>query len=161
MKSKKGFTLIELLIVIAIMSMVMAIGLPSFQSIIASSRLTSAVNAMVGTLQLARMEALKQHKQVMVVPRGTGWESGWNVFVDKDSDESQDADETTLATFDKLSSTLSVTTTASYENYIYYNESGRIKPNAGHFTFCSATDFRSVIIAITGRVRVETISSCN
>ena len=150
-KMTKGFTLIELLVVIAIMSMTLAIGLPSFQSIIASTRLTSATNAMVSALQLARTEALKQHKPVYVKKNAT-WESGWNVFVDGKEAEP-------FAKFDALNTTLSVTP-SRYTNYVNYSANGRVN-SAGSFTFCLGTDARKVIIAATGRIRVETPTSCN
>lgn len=158
-KMSKGFTLIELLIVIAIMSMTIAIGLPSFQSIIASTRLTSATNAMVSALQLARFEALKQHKTV-VVTKNTSWQNGWIVFVDANGNNVQDTTETTLSSFDKLNDTITTSQSSVYANYVRYSPNGRVNIG-GHFTFCSNTDYRSVVIAATGRIRVETPASCS
>jgi type IV fimbrial biogenesis protein FimT len=164
MNKNKGFTLIELMITVAIMSIMMAVGLPSFQSIIASSRLTAAANAMVSALQLARFEAIKQHKPV-VVTKKTNWKDGWIVYVDKNRNNAQDTDEPTLATFDAISPTVKMdNTTVTYTTYMNYDESGRANVG-GHFTFCSpatgtATDFRKVVIAATGRMRVETPTSC-
>lgn len=155
----RGFTLIELLIVVAIISMTMAIGLPSFQSIIASSRLTSATNAMVSALQLARSEALKQHKTVVIRKKTTLWENGWSVFVDNlVVNNTIDVNEPILVvtSFDSVNSTITVKAGA-YPNYVSYDASGRVNRN-GSLTFCSAAaqDFRSVVIAATGRIRVET-----
>ncbi len=163
MNTKRGFTLIELLIVIAIISMLMAIGLSSFQSIMASSRLTSVANAMVSALQLARFEALKQHKQV-VVTKNTSWTNGWIVFVDSNGNKAQDSNEPPLAIFDALSSIIAVTNnlaTAS-AGYVYYDANGRSNTK-GTFSFClpagTNQDFRSVVIAVTGRTHVESTST--
>jgi type IV fimbrial biogenesis protein FimT len=156
----KGFTLIELMITVAIISVTMGIGLPSFQSIIASARLTSTTNAMVSALQLARVEALKQHKTVVIRKKSTDWKNGWNVFVDdKVLNNTIDADEPILVVtaFDSVNTT--VTVQATYTNFVSYNANGRVN-TAGHFTFCSGTDYRSVIIAATGRIRTTTITSC-
>lgn len=158
MNTTKGFTLIELLIVVAIISMTMGIGLPSFQSIIASSRLTSATNAMVSALQMARMEAIKQHKSVVVRKTNGDWKNGWFVFVDVNDNNTQNvATEPTLAIFDSVSPTITIQ--SNYTNYISYTENGRAN-TGGHFTFCSGTDYRSVIIAATGRIRTVTIATC-
>ncbi len=149
----KGFTLIELLIVVAIISMTMAIGLPSFQSIIASTRLTSTTNAMVSALQLARMEALKQHKSVVIRKKTTDWTNGWSVFVDNQVvNNTIDVNEPILVvtSFDTVNSTVSVQ--SSYANYVSYGANGRVN-QGGHFTFSSGTDWRCVIIASTGRIR--------
>lgn len=160
------------MVTIAIMSIMVAIGFPSFQTMIASNRLTSSTNSMVSALQLARMEAVKQHEWVIIKPKDNvtdGWANGWYVFVDFNGDNAQDSlTEPTIATFDALNSTTtmtavddtSVVSTAGYSNRVSYRPSGRVN-SSGHFTFCSAAaqDFRSVIIAATGRIRVETSSN--
>ncbi len=162
MANKNGFTLVELLVVVAVISITMSIGLPSFQSTIASTRLTSAANAMVSALQLARSEALKQQKTVFVIKK-TKWENGWDIFVDSKvpANKKQDLpDEPTFATFDLLSSTITVpygTGKGTYLNYVSYSANG--SANSGHFIFCSSSDFRSVVISSTGRIRVDTSSN--
>jgi type IV fimbrial biogenesis protein FimT len=163
MNKYKGFTLIELMITVAIMSVMMAVGLPSFQSIIASSRLTSTTNAMVSALQLARTEALKQHRTIAIAHKqGGDWQNGWDVFVDLDGDEIPDTNEQLLATtlFDAVNSTITVVPASNYSRYVTYGANGRVNMG-GHFTFCSGTNFRSVVVAATGRVRVETPASCS
>ena len=61
-RHSQGFTLIELLVVVAIIAITLGIGLPSFQSVIASNRLTASANDMVIALQIARSQAIKQVK---------------------------------------------------------------------------------------------------
>lgn len=158
MNINKGFTLIELMITVAIMSIMLTVGLPSFQSIIVSSRLTSSTNAMVSALQLARFEALKQHKTVTIRKKGTNWQDGWDVFVDRNENGNIDSGEA-LVSYDKLNSAVTVSGGGSYPNYASYNESGRIN-KAGTFTFKAQSECRKVVIAATGRVHVETPSSC-
>jgi type IV fimbrial biogenesis protein FimT len=166
MNKYKGFTLIELMITVAIMSILLTVGLPSFQSIIASSRLTAAANAMVSALQLARMEALKQHKPVAITKKNGDWKNGWIVFVDTNRNNSQGSDEPTIASFDAISPTVKIKPVSTYTNYLDYDESGRVNVG-GNFLFCSPadtpTEFRKVIIAATGRIRTEipTSGSCS
>ena len=158
MNAVKGFTLTELLMVLIIISVTLAIGLPNFQSLIISSRLTSSANAMVSALQLARFEALKQQKNVVIANKNGQWENGWIVFVDQKNQNNQlDDGESVLANFDSLNANLAVKIPTSYKNYVYYNKYGRINDN-GTFNFCSSSilgDFRSVVIALTGRVHIE------
>jgi len=166
MNAVKGFTLTELLMVLIIISVTLAIGLPNFQSLIISSRLTSSANAMVSALQLARFEALKQQKNVVIANKNSQWENGWIVFIDEKtgsqaSNNQLDSNELILASFDALASSVNVKIPTAYKNYIYYDKYGRINSEGfgnGTFSFCSSgvlQDFRSVVIALTGRIHVE------
>ncbi len=162
MNDVKGFTLTELLMVLIIISVTLAIGLPNVQSLIISSRLTSSANAMVSALQLARFEALKQQKNVVIANKNGQWENGWIVFIDEKKgsqapNNQLDTNEFILANFDALHSSLTVKFPTAYKNYVYYDKYGQINVN-GTFSFCSSSvlqDFRSVVIASTGRVHVE------
>ena len=159
MNTNTGFTLIELILTVAIMSIILTVGLPSFQSTVASNRLTSTTNAMVSALQLAKSEAMKQHKTVVVRKKNNDWANGWEVFVDDlIENKTFDSGETVLVIneFDSLNSTIKIVPT--YTNYISFSATGRA--TAGHFTFCSGTDYRSIIIAMTGRIRTSSVTSC-
>ena len=162
MNAVKGFTLTELLMALVIISVTLAIGLPNFQSLIISSRLTSSANVMVSALQLARFEALKQQKNVVIANKSGQWENGWIVFIDEKMRNNQlDDGESVLASFDALHSNLTVKFPTAYKNYVYYDKYGRINSEGfgnGTFSFCSSSvlqDFRSVVIALTGRVHIE------
>ncbi len=162
MRLQNGFTLVELLVTVVIMGILMSISAPSFQAIILGARLTSTSNAMVSALQLARSESIKQHITVIVEPLSGAWKNGWQVFVDVNANGTYDsATDTLLTTFDTLSS--SITVKSSFNGSISYEPTGRV-PLAlnSDLTFCSNTanqDFRTVIISLTGRVRVETASN--
>lgn len=80
--NEAGFTLLELLVTLAIISIVMMIGVPSFQHAIRSNRLTAAINDLSTSLSMARSEAIKRNRHVVVRKTGANWENGWQVFVD-------------------------------------------------------------------------------
>lgn len=67
-----GFTLVELMITIAVLGIVMAIAVPSFQNMMARSRLTSAANEIIATVQEARMEAIRRRRNVVICPTTDG-----------------------------------------------------------------------------------------
>jgi len=69
-RSVLGFTLIELLITIAIGSILLALAVPSFNSLIVSSRLTTQANDFVAAVNFARSEAIKRNSSVSLCRTG-------------------------------------------------------------------------------------------
>ena len=61
-----GFTLVELLIVMAIAAILLTVGVPSYFSTMSRYRIATEANALVGDLQYARSEAVKQGFTVQV-----------------------------------------------------------------------------------------------
>lgn len=92
MKNLAGFTLIELLVVIAIAAILAGLAAPSFQSLIASSNLTSTTNDLIATLARARSDAIRRGQRVTVCMSADGasctntgdWTQGWIMFNDDD-----------------------------------------------------------------------------
>jgi type IV fimbrial biogenesis protein FimT len=92
-KRQGGMTLIELMTTASILAVLMTLAVPSFQSVIASVRLSSAVNELSSTLTRARMESMRSGNRVTVcrsnaantqcsTTAGDGWEIGWLIVQD-------------------------------------------------------------------------------
>lgn len=87
-----GFTLVELMVTISVLAVLMAVGIPSFQGVIASSRVTTATNDFMATLAQARSNAIRRGGRVTVCKSADGascvitggWEQGWIMFNDDD-----------------------------------------------------------------------------
>ena len=114
MGKARGFTLIEVLISIALLSILASIAIPSYRSVINSGRISSDMNALVGTLQLARAEAIKRGLSITVCASAnstnpstgsappscsgvTTWQVGWIGFVDINGSGSFDSGDTLIA----------------------------------------------------------------
>lgn len=67
-----GFSLIELLFTVALLSILLVFGIPSFTRVIASTKLTNATNTLIAHLQYARGEAIKRGTEVSVCPSQDG-----------------------------------------------------------------------------------------
>jgi type IV fimbrial biogenesis protein FimT len=115
LKKMLGFTLMEMLITMAIAAILLGIGIPSFRYITNSNRIAGEVNGLLGDMQYARAEAMKEGRTVTVCTSGDGtqcsganvvnWQSGWIVFSNPNSNATVDANETILRVQTPFSST--------------------------------------------------------
>jgi type IV fimbrial biogenesis protein FimT len=88
----KGFTLMELLVTMTVVGILMAIAVPSFRYVTTANRASSEINALLGDMQMARAEAIKEGQFITICASTTGttcsgagataWNNGWIVFSD-------------------------------------------------------------------------------
>ena len=71
-KCQKGFTLTEMMVVTAIVAILFAIAIPSYKYLTTSYRMSAEINNLVGDLQYARGEALKEGTPVTVCVSSDG-----------------------------------------------------------------------------------------
>ena len=89
-KASAGFTLTEMVIAMSIVAILMTIGVPSFKYVTTSNRISTEVNGLLGDMQFARSEAIKEGLPVTVCASvsgtqcdgGNNWHAGWIVFLD-------------------------------------------------------------------------------
>src|SRR5277367_3145724 len=85
-----GFTLVEVVVTVAVAAILLSIAVPSFRYVTNSNRIAGESNGLVGDLQFARAEAIKEGRTVTVCVStdganctgSTSWEGGWIVFSD-------------------------------------------------------------------------------
>ncbi|MGH8288084.1 MAG: GspH/FimT family pseudopilin [Steroidobacteraceae bacterium] len=112
---QSGFTLIELVIVMILVGILAAIGIPSFRSITTSSRMSAESNTLLGDLQYARAEAAREGEPVTVCIANTAstacnaasntWQGGWIIFSDLNDDQTVDTGDAVLRVQRAFSST--------------------------------------------------------
>ncbi|AOF82911.1 hypothetical protein BSY238_228 [Methyloversatilis sp. RAC08] len=110
-----GFTMIELMIVVTLLAVLAAFAFPSFQSFIASNRLTAESNELLSGMNLARSEAVRVQRRVLLCRAAAAdgvvnfsatngcvttansepWQA-WAVFVDENSNGAIDGTERIL-----------------------------------------------------------------
>lgn len=89
MNRQTGFTLTEVMVVVAIIAILFAIGIPSFRYVTNANRASAEVNGLLGDLMYARAEAIREGTPVVVCTSAdsqscanvTTWEGGWIICV--------------------------------------------------------------------------------
>jgi type IV fimbrial biogenesis protein FimT len=103
-RASRGFNLIETLTVMSIAAILLAIAVPSYQYVSSANRIASEGNGLLGDLQYARGEAIKEGQTVSVCVSnnattctgGSSWQNGWIVFSDVNGNGAVDAGDTVL-----------------------------------------------------------------
>lgn len=137
----EGFTLVELMIVVIVVAILAAIGLPSFRSLIASQKVKTMASRLQVALLTTRSEALKRNTNVTLAPTVAGqWNGGWHVINPADGkDVSAYAADTSVT----------ITGPAS----VIYQGSGRVSAAAAasfKFSASGTSDIRCVFVDLSG-----------
>ena len=143
---QRGFNLLELMIAMTIATIVLSVGVPSFTAMIQDNRMVAQTNALLGTLNIARAEALKVNMQVTVCKstdsatcnNGASWQDGWITFIDNDANGERAVAETLLWTNPGLGAG-STLVSASFDTFIAFAPNGLSlgsTANAGFFRLC-------------------------
>jgi type IV fimbrial biogenesis protein FimT len=86
---QRGFTLLELIVTMSIAAILLAIGIPSFRYVTTADRISGEVNSLLGDMQYARAEAIKEGQTITICAAATDdtscsgadtWEAGWLVY---------------------------------------------------------------------------------
>jgi len=88
----------EMIITMLIVGILMGIGVPSYRYVTYSNRVSTEVNSLLGDLQYARSEAVKEGSMVTVCPSNTAqsacasggstaWQNGWIIFQDVNANQ--------------------------------------------------------------------------
>ncbi|MBI1422905.1 MAG: prepilin-type N-terminal cleavage/methylation domain-containing protein [Gammaproteobacteria bacterium] len=175
MKRQNAFTLIELMVTLAVLGIGLMIAVPSFVSITRSNRNATETNTLIGALNFARSEATKRSATISVCTSnngtactaGSGWASGWIVFVNTDADNPAqvDAGEEILRVYGASSPGNTITSSAALDDSINYNASG-FTTSQGEFVLCDNTGVgsaRKLSVTRIGRVSLTStgVGTCN
>lgn len=181
MKKHSAFTLIELMVTIAVAGVLLAIAVPSFSEVVSNNRLSARANEMVSAIAFARSEAMKRGRPVSLC-RSTnsgsgaetgwscatgsgGWETGWVVFEDTNSNGLADAGEPRLRGRGGFG-------TAAYTmrgdgdmgDRITFTDQGMSPGFDGALTVCDTHRrvARQIVVAVTGRSQIpSTAGTCS
>lgn len=167
-RQARGFTLWELLCTCVILGIVLGLAVPSVRAAALDSRRTAEINELVLAVQLARSEAAKLGRAVVVCKSAdrlrcggddVRFDAGWIVFVNTDDvrPPQRSADEPLLLAHAPLGRG----TISSNRAYFEFRSFQRRSVN-GTVVFCDdrgPAAARAVIVSYTGRPRVAAVDS--
>ena len=79
-RSARGFTVLELMVVVGVMAVLAAMTAQFMSTYASGRRVMNASMDLLGTLHLARSEAVKRNELVKIAPfDATNWAKGWHV----------------------------------------------------------------------------------
>ncbi|MBX8569619.1 GspH/FimT family pseudopilin [Pseudomonas cichorii] len=152
-----GFTLIELLIVVAIVAILANVASPPFTDLIDANRRHVAAQELASGIRSARVAAITRNQVVTLHAIEGDWSNGWRIITDTTGNGPDDDD--TLLVERAINGKTRIVGNSKIAEYISFNGLGGLRKAAnGTFHVCVRDEPVShyrVIVAITGRVRVE------
>ncbi len=163
-----GFTLLELLVALALMGMLAAWGLPSFQALGERSAVASEVNRLQTILTLARNTAITQQSDITVCPANEGKNAcsdDWNnpVIIVQGDKTTSISDQDIVRVF---APTKGVHVTKNGRSRIKYDSIGYTRGYNSTYTICpgndqTATSGATLVLSNLGRASTgEAPTSC-
>ena len=158
-----GLTLPELLISLTVISTLSLSGISQFRHTLQESRMAAEINQFITALHLARSEAVKHGRRIVLCPRKQGpvcgsspdWINGWMVFASDDRE--YDPDEKVLQAGNPLSAGISLRS-SNHRKRIVYQQDGSSGGSNASFTFCDTRRLakpRVICLSNTGRPRLS------
>ncbi len=161
---QQGFSLIELLVVVVIIGIGTAIGVPSYQAYIQDRTMTAKTNEFITTLSLARTEARRAGSPISIVANGADWSAGWRMGNDLDNNNAISNGEL-IRVYDGVTSDMSMTTANNIQRIVFDRRGFIVVPAAQIImTVCdgrTAEDGRQVLLNITGRADLNPTFTCS
>lgn len=158
----QGFTLLELMIAIAVLSIIALYAVPGMGTLMRNNQVTTAKNALVASLQIARAESATTGRNVVLCPSSNGrqcqtvgdWSQGWLIYRDDNLNGRFDPMESLVLTHTQAAGTLTIRTSDGRRK-LTYRGYGRADGSNVRFVFCDAglSTGGQVVVANSGRIR--------
>lgn len=157
-----GYSLYELVMTVAVISVVLGLGVPSFSNMAANARIRVEIDRLFHAIHLARKESIVRRRVMTICPTLDGencdpdgdWSTGWIVFSNKDRDwpAIRDPDEAIIRHV-KIDSRIRIT--ANRKSFSL--RSTQLRATNGTLVVCDHRGrgrARALVVSYTGRPRV-------
>ena len=162
---ESGFTLIEMMIVVAIIGILSALAFPSLSTLFPRNRTKAAARELNGYIQKAKLEAIKQNSDCLVVfTIAAGANTGSCVTCISSDDDCTDADDQIISQLDFNDyDSVSLSNTTFSGDKLVFNNRGIPETTTGAMGSGRAVIQNTkeigykfdVVVASSGRIRIE------
>ena len=162
MKYQSGISLLETMATLAILGVLTAIAMPSFQDLIKNNRIASQANNLIAALHYARGETVTRGVSVRVEPlvAGTDWTRGWQVRIDGNGDtDFGDAEDVVIRNYDGVEGS-TLTTTANFVTFNPAGDAAATNTLTLRATDCTGEHQRIISVAMSGLVSLSSNKNC-
>lgn len=163
---QRGLTLLELLITLVILSLILTVALPSFQSQIQDVRTRTLTQSLYEAIQATRTRAVSRNGRATLRALGS-WDQGWELFDDLNHNGVRDPGEPLVMQHRIKSGPINVTGNGPVKRYISYIGTGESRYatgtprggfQAGTIKVCQeGAGGYKLVLARMGRVRKRAI----
>lgn len=145
---QSGVTLVEMMITLTVMAILLAVAIPAFESLIASTRLSTSTNDLLAAIAQSRSEAIRRGQRVVLCIQDPanagqctingGWEQGWMAFIDADRDGNLDPGEPIILSTARQPASINIPANGGLST-ITFLPSGRATAANNTIRVCSAS----------------------
>lgn len=177
-RHQAGWTLTETAVVVAILAVTLVIAVPSWVRTVEGVRLSTLVNGLMADLHLARAEAIRRGKRVVICAAASaeacsgflGWHQGLIVFEDTNNNGLRDLSEAVIRVTPPAPPGWSMKGNSPVSRYVSYHPLGGTLTvsgafQAGSITICrvtgQSTSGRQIVINSLGRPRSQRVELTN
>ena len=160
-RSGSGFSLIELMVVLAVVSILLGVAVPAYQSFVDSTAVTTASNDLIAAINIARSEALKRDGIVSVQALDTtskDFSDGYCVVLDSPGNCTG-----ALRQFTVASDEITLVISGGYSS-VSFDGLGGLSGTSGagrQFNLCRGNeDYRLIDIKLVGRPALTGLDAC-
>lgn len=164
MNKPKGYTLLELLFTLVVIFILTSIAIPSFTSLIESSRSRHLYNTVFTLIQYVRGRSIFLYEDVIICPTKddinciNNWQLPLIIFIDLNKNKKRDFNEPIDQKINLLKKDERFIWRASgTSRYLRFHTNGLTSSQNGSFTICprnnKTENIRKIILYYTGRAR--------
>lgn len=166
-----GFSLTETLVVLALVGILLGLAVPGMGALRVRQQLQSVAEDVWSSLMLARSQAMVQQERVVLCPAASAtacdaqkrWDQGWLLFVDRNHNDSRDADEPVLQSRGALPAGVLLQGNSTVHGGVRYGPEGLGQGLSGTLTVCKpgVPEQWKVVINSLGRPRMDKLDAAD